>query len=111
VRTVEQLAEFFGMPAAAMAKTLLYEAVWKDREELVAVMMRGDLEINAVKLGNALDCLSVAGARRRAVPAPAARRCAARAASRSATSSSSARSTLRRWARRSRPRKARRRRL
>jgi prolyl-tRNA synthetase len=59
VRTVEQLERFFSMPAGAMAKTLLYEAVWKDREELVAVMMRGDLELNTVKLGNALDCLAV----------------------------------------------------
>ena len=59
VRTVEQLQEFFDLPPARMAKTLLYQATHADREELVAVMMRGDLEINEVKLVNALDCLAV----------------------------------------------------
>ena len=61
VRTVEQLSAFFqGFPAARMAKTVIYTAVWKEKEEAIAVLMRGDLEINEVKLANALDCLSVA---------------------------------------------------
>ena len=59
VRTVEQLQEFFDLPAEVMAKTVLYNAVYADREETVAVMMRGDLEINEVKLCNALDALAV----------------------------------------------------
>ncbi len=59
VRTVQQLVEFFNLPASRMAKTVLYQAVYADREELVAVMMRGDLEINEVKLCNALDALAV----------------------------------------------------
>ena len=60
VKTVAQLETFFpGWVAGRMAKTVLYRATWKDREETVAVMMRGDLEINEVKLVNALDALSV----------------------------------------------------
>ncbi|MHC4078408.1 MAG: proline--tRNA ligase, partial [Planctomycetota bacterium] len=59
VRTVEQLEEFFNVPPAAMAKTLLYQAVYSDREEVVAVMMRGDLDINEVKLTNVLGALTV----------------------------------------------------
>jgi prolyl-tRNA synthetase len=59
IRTVEQLEGFFSLPAAAMAKTILYKAVWRDREEIVAVMMRGDLEVNEVKLTNAIDCLAL----------------------------------------------------
>jgi prolyl-tRNA synthetase len=59
VRTVEQLENFFGLPASEMAKTLLYEAVYNDREELVAVMSRGDLDVNEVKLANVLDALAV----------------------------------------------------
>jgi prolyl-tRNA synthetase len=59
VETVAQLEEFFDLPAAAMAKTILYRAVWKDSEGCVAVLMRGDLEVNTVKLANALDCLAV----------------------------------------------------
>ncbi len=59
VRTVEQLQEFFDLPPIAMAKTLLYQAIYSDREEVVAVMMRGDLDINEVKLTNVLDALTV----------------------------------------------------
>ncbi len=60
VKTVAQLVAFFpGWVAGRMAKTVLYRATWKDREETVAVMMRGDLEINEVKLVNALDALAV----------------------------------------------------
>lgn len=59
VRTVEQLQEFFKLPPEVMAKTVLYHAVYAEHEETVAVMMRGDLEINEVKLVNALDALAV----------------------------------------------------
>jgi prolyl-tRNA synthetase len=59
VRSVAQLEQFFDLPAAAMAKTLLYQATWTEEQGVVAVMMRGDLEINEVKLVNALDCLAV----------------------------------------------------
>ncbi len=60
VRTVAQLEAFFpGWEAGRMAKTVLYQATWKDRQQIVAVLMRGDLEINEVKLQNALDCLTV----------------------------------------------------
>lgn len=59
VTSVQQLEEFFSMPAAAMAKTVLYKATWPEEEGVVAVMMRGDLDVNEVKLVNALDCLAV----------------------------------------------------
>ncbi len=60
VRSVEQLTAFFkGHPASRMAKTILYKAVYKDKEEPVAVLIRGDLEINEVKLAGALDCLAL----------------------------------------------------
>ncbi|MBK8097215.1 MAG: proline--tRNA ligase [Planctomycetes bacterium] len=60
VRTVAQLEQFFpGWQAGRMAKTVLYKATWKDKEAVVAVMMRGDLEINEVKLVNALDAMAV----------------------------------------------------
>jgi len=61
VKTVAQLEEFFPEWAAGrMAKTVLYKATFADEEKIVAVMQRGDLEINEVKLTNALDALSVA---------------------------------------------------
>ncbi|MBL8727458.1 MAG: proline--tRNA ligase [Planctomycetes bacterium] len=60
VKTVAQLEAFFpGWVAGRMAKTVLYHVTWKDKEKVVAVMMRGDLEINEVKLANAVDALAV----------------------------------------------------
>ena len=60
VKTVAQLEAFFpGWVAGRMAKTVLYHVTWKNKEKVVAVMMRGDLEINEVKLTNALDALKV----------------------------------------------------
>ena len=61
VRSVAELTAFFGgHPAERMVKTVIYRAVWKDAEAPVAVLVRGDQEINEVKLANALDCLAVA---------------------------------------------------
>lgn len=60
VKTVAQLEAFFpDWVAGRMAKTVLYKATWSEEEKVVAVMMRGDLEINEVKLVNALDALTV----------------------------------------------------
>jgi prolyl-tRNA synthetase len=60
VKTVAQLEAFFpDWVAGRMAKTVIYHATWKDKEKVIAVMMRGDLEINEVKLVNAIDALTV----------------------------------------------------
>jgi prolyl-tRNA synthetase len=60
VKTVAQLEAFFpGWEAGRMAKTVLYHVTWKNKAKVVAVMMRGDLEINEVKLTNALDAMTV----------------------------------------------------
>jgi prolyl-tRNA synthetase len=60
VKTVAQLQAFFpGHDASRMAKTVLYHVTWKDKTKILAVMMRGDLEINEVKLANSVDALTV----------------------------------------------------
>ncbi|MEC7583851.1 MAG: proline--tRNA ligase [Planctomycetota bacterium] len=66
VKTVAQLEEFFpDWQPGRMAKTVLYHVTQAAEEgegaveRVVAVMMRGDLEINEVKLSNALDALAV----------------------------------------------------
>lgn len=59
IRTVEQLVKFTGIAAHQMVKTIIYQATWSDREQFVAVLMRGDLEINEIKLKNHLDCLTL----------------------------------------------------
>ncbi len=52
VKTIEDLEVFFKVPASAFVKTLLFKA----EEEIVAVMVPGDRELNEIKLINALGC-------------------------------------------------------
>lgn len=59
ITSVEQLVGFFDMPATRMVKTVLYVALTAEEETPVAVLMRGDRQINEVKLTNHLDCLTV----------------------------------------------------
>ncbi len=60
VRSVEELHGFFpDVPPARMVKTLCYAARYGDRVEDVAVLIRGDLALNEVKLVNALGALAV----------------------------------------------------
>ncbi len=49
--TVPEVARFLDVPIERFVKTLLYET----EEEFVAVLIRGDREVNEVKLGNLLD--------------------------------------------------------
>ena len=50
IRTIEELANFFNISVKKLAKTLIYNADGK----IVAVMVRGDSEVNEVKVTNAL---------------------------------------------------------
>ncbi len=60
-RSCEDLHRLFpDVPVARMLKTILYRAVWADREGAVAVLIRGDREINDIKLANHLGALTVA---------------------------------------------------
>ncbi len=52
---VEEVAEFLGVEPRAVAKTLLYEADGK----LAAVVLRGDREVNEIKLANVLGAARV----------------------------------------------------
>jgi prolyl-tRNA synthetase len=58
-RTIEEVSEFLGVHAASMLKTLVLLA---DNEPVIA-LVRGDHELNEIKLKNALDCteLEMAG--------------------------------------------------
>jgi prolyl-tRNA synthetase len=55
VKTVEEVTAFLDVPARKLAKTLLYKADGK----IVAAMIRGDREINEVKLKNFLGCINL----------------------------------------------------
>ncbi len=50
VKTVEEVSKFLGVPPSKLVKTLLYVA----DGEVVAVLIRGDYELNEVKLRNLL---------------------------------------------------------
>nr|MBC8329570.1 proline--tRNA ligase [Planctomycetota bacterium] len=54
------LALFPELPLARMLKTVLYTVTWEDRAATVAVMCRGDRELNEIKLLNHLGAVSLA---------------------------------------------------
>ena len=59
-KTVEDVAKFLGVPCDRMVKTLCYNVLHKDEtQELILVLIRGDRQINEVKLLNTLDCLDL----------------------------------------------------
>lgn len=53
VHTIDELVEFMNAEAYNFAKTIIYKA----DDKYVAVMVRGDREINEVKLKNLLGCI------------------------------------------------------
>ena len=55
VRTVEEVARILGLPTSSIIKTILYLA----DEQPVAVLMRGDLEVNEVKVKAALKATTL----------------------------------------------------
>lgn len=54
LKTIQEVAEFLAVSPRQMVKTLLYTS---EKEELVAVVIRGDREINEIKLARHLDVL------------------------------------------------------
>ncbi len=59
-KSCEDLRRLFpDLPLERMLKTVLYKAVWPDREQVVAVMCRGDRQLNEVKLLNHLGALHI----------------------------------------------------
>lgn len=51
--TVEEVTAFFNVSPQKIIKTLLYET----EEEVVAVLVRGNRDVNEIKLSNLLNCL------------------------------------------------------
>ncbi|KRQ86391.1 Proline--tRNA ligase [Caloramator mitchellensis] len=54
VRTIEELVGFFNTTAEKFAKTLIYKA----DDKVVAVMVRGDRDVNETKVVNHLKCIN-----------------------------------------------------
>ena len=57
--SIAKLAACLEIPEAKTLKTLIYAAVMEDREEPVAVLIRGDKAVNDVKLANHLGAIAV----------------------------------------------------
>lgn len=60
IRTVDELVAFFPeLSAERMVKTIHYTAIHADREQAVVAMIRGDQEINEIKLLNVVGGLTL----------------------------------------------------
>lgn len=55
IKTIDQITDFLGISPKECLKTLIYIA----DEKPVAVVVRGDREVNEIKLKNELDCLAL----------------------------------------------------
>ncbi|NLK00558.1 MAG: proline--tRNA ligase [Clostridia bacterium] len=55
LKSIEEVSEYLEIPPQHMIKSLLYEA----DGELICVLIRGDRQINEIKLQNALDCVDL----------------------------------------------------
>jgi prolyl-tRNA synthetase len=59
-KTVEDVARYLGVPSDRMVKSMCYWVRHKDEtEEVLLVLIRGDRQINEIKLKNTLDCLEL----------------------------------------------------
>ena len=50
--TIKKVADFVGVDASAVLKTLVFDLTYNDRVEPIVVLIRGDSDVNAVKLAN-----------------------------------------------------------
>ena len=57
--TIAKLAKFLDLPESRTLKCMVYKATFAEREEPVAVLIRGDSDINEVKLVNHLGAIVV----------------------------------------------------
>lgn len=51
IKTVEELTTFLKIDAAQILKTLVYKLIYADREEYIAIGIRGDRQVNTLKVG------------------------------------------------------------
>jgi prolyl-tRNA synthetase len=59
IKTIAQLAAYLAIPSSQTAKAVFYTATFADHEDLVFAVIRGDYEINEVKLRNYLKAIAL----------------------------------------------------
>ncbi len=62
IKTIEELADFFKIPASYLVKAVAKKAIYDDREEVVLFFVRGDDELQEVKAQNACGALELVDA-------------------------------------------------
>lgn len=58
-KTVEDLAKFLGTTTDRTVKTLCYKAIYEDAEKFFVALIRGDRQVNEIKLQNVMGCLEL----------------------------------------------------
>lgn len=58
-KTVEELAQLLHTPADRTVKTLCYYAIYEKEEKFFVALIRGDRQVNEIKLQNKMDCLEL----------------------------------------------------
>lgn len=58
-KTIEEVSSFLGVQSSTMIKTLIYKATYKEDEKLIAVALRGNREVNEIKLKNKAGAIEV----------------------------------------------------
>jgi prolyl-tRNA synthetase len=59
VTTIEELAPFLKVDPQLILKTLVFKLIFPNREEYVAIGMRGDRQVNPVKVGTKFGALEI----------------------------------------------------
>ena len=59
-KSIEEVSEFLKLSPDLMLKTFVYKAIFKDEEKLVCVVVRGNREVNEIKLKNSVNAIDLA---------------------------------------------------
>ncbi len=59
VTTIEGLTKCLDVPADQIIKSVVYQVIYEDSKEVVVALIRGDLQVNDVKLLNFLNALEI----------------------------------------------------
>lgn len=58
-KSIDEVSEFLNIKPELMLKSLVYKAIFKDVEKLVCVVVRGNREVNEIKLKNAVNAIDL----------------------------------------------------
>ncbi len=59
VSSIEELSTFAKLPPEQILKTLLYKLIYSDKHEFVAIAIRGDRQVNPLKVSDKFGCTEI----------------------------------------------------